>query len=404
MESGIGSRKGRLCNRMKWKRTKVWLLITAFSTLSLLPSGCGFAAFLPTYMETKTISQTSAFVSQRTTLLSRNITNKISYDGFHLLQGRYHLVYVPTYEGSNQCTHPKILSFPTGWHGYRYWMSITPYPNGNDDYENPSIVVSNDLSNWVTPRGEPNPVTGIPYDVHYGGHYSDSHLVMHNGRMELWYRYTPGNSYTRQPSYRTDYYYRKTSADGIHWSSPELMQNSHWSMMSLAVNYQNGKYDFWYTNRSNLLMHAVSPSGRNWTQVRPCSIPLPPDFTPWHQDVVFHHGTYYLLQTAKNHRHYSFSMFLSTSKDGLHFTRGVPFYPSNDPVVLHQAWLYRSSFFIDSSNTCHMMISLCLPWQKWYMTSCSMPLSQWDTACRNTQSVILRRSPAKKPIHVETNT
>ena len=34
------------------------------------------------------------------------------------------------------------------WNGYRFWLSYTPYPSGNDYYENPQIVGTNDLINY----------------------------------------------------------------------------------------------------------------------------------------------------------------------------------------------------------------------------------------------------------------
>src|SRR5574344_906898 len=69
---------------------------------------------------------------------------------------------IPTYDKSNETTHPKVLYFENGFNGYKYWMVSTPYP-GNDAYlENPSIVVSNDGVNFIEPPGIKNPVSGYP--------------------------------------------------------------------------------------------------------------------------------------------------------------------------------------------------------------------------------------------------
>ena len=59
-----------------------------------------------------------------------------------------------------------------------------------------------------------------------GAHYSDSHLVMRGGAMELWYRYNKGNPRTKRPDESVDYYYRIESRDGIHWSKPQLIYPS----------------------------------------------------------------------------------------------------------------------------------------------------------------------------------
>ena len=297
--------------------------------------------------------------------------------GFAELAKKYDLISVPTYDGSGQVTHPKLLYFPKGWHGYKYWMSYTPYPNGNDDYENPSVDVSNDLVHWSAPAKGVNPVSGIPTDVKYGGHYSDSHIVMHGNTMELWYRYNWGDMKTHKTDYSIDYYYRRTSSDGVHWSKPQLMQSSKEGILSLAVNYTGSGYEFWYTTYSHQLMHAESTNGKDWKYIRACSIALPHDYEPWHQDVVQVKGEYYLLQTGINIRHYSFSLFLSHSSDGVNWSNGVPFFPSSDPVIrTSQAWLYRSTLF-EQNNSFAMMIAVRFPDGRWYMMKSAMPISEY---------------------------
>jgi len=309
---------------------------------------------------------------------------------FLALKSRYNLLLVPTYDGSNQETHPKLLYFKNGWNGYRYWMSMTPYPSTNDKFENPSIVVSNDLKTWVVPKGLKNPVTGLPSDVKHGGYYSDPQLVMNGDTMELWFRYVRGNPKTGGANYRCDYYYRMKSTDGIHWSRPCLMQSSKKAILSLAIVYREGKYQFWYRDNTNHLMYAESVNGVNWVNFHQCQIPLPKGFVPWHQDVVLYKGKYYLLQTALYRPHYSFSLFLAESTDGVNFTRGVKFYPSEDPIVLHKAWLYRSTFVPTANGLFPMVVSYCLPGRKWFMTRCTISRAIWDNACMTGKAVTLR--------------
>lgn len=305
------------------------------------------------------------------------------------LTGKYDLVPVPTYDGSGQLTHPKLLYFPNKWNGWKYWLSFTPYPNGNDDYENPSLIVSDDLVHWLEPSTGENPVTGIPVDVGYGGHYSDSHIVMRNNVMELWYRYNKGNRKTDRPDYSIDYYYRKITSDGIHWSQPKLMQSSKGGILSLAVDYSGGEYKFWYTDYRHRLMHAVSKDGLNWGSPKICSISLGQNYAPWHQDIVQYNGEYYLLQTGLNLTKYSFSLFLSRSADGVHFSNGVPFYPSDDPEILNQAWLYRSTL-VEENNSFVFLIAVRFPDGRWYLMKSDLPVSKFDEA-QGQKSVILKQ-------------
>ncbi|MDU7339180.1 MAG: hypothetical protein E7L17_13830 [Clostridium sp.] len=316
---------------------------------------------------------------------------------FFTLQKLYNLAAVPTYDGYNQSTHPKILYFPKRWNGYEYWMSITPYPFGNDDYENPCIVASNDGKTWVTPAGLKNPISGIPSDVKQGAHYSDSHLVMTGDVMEMWYRYNKGNPKTKRPDSSMDYYYRTISSNGLDWSVPQLMQQSKAGILSLAVNHENNQYQFWYTTSQKKLMHATSIDGTAWTDTKQCTIELPVGYLPWHQDVIHYQGTYYLLQTGIMQKNYSFALFLSKSTDGVNFTKGVPFYPSNNPVILEKTWLYRSTVYADG-NSLRMMVSYRLPQKKWYMTGASITVQQWNDACDKQKPLILqdRVLPTKK--------
>ena len=67
-----------------------------------------------------------------------------------------------TYDGSGETIHPDIVYFPDGWHGYKFWMVNTPYPNNDGALENPSIWCSNDGSSWVIPDGLTNPIVAKP--------------------------------------------------------------------------------------------------------------------------------------------------------------------------------------------------------------------------------------------------
>ena len=46
----------------------------------------------------------------------------------------------------NNAYHPKLIDMGKEWNGYRFWLSYTPYPKGNDYYENPQIVGTNAVS------------------------------------------------------------------------------------------------------------------------------------------------------------------------------------------------------------------------------------------------------------------
>lgn len=49
-----------------------------------------------------------------------------------------------TYDRSGQVVHPSLIDFwlefgLPSWGGYRFWMAITPYPFGNNQYKNQTM-------------------------------------------------------------------------------------------------------------------------------------------------------------------------------------------------------------------------------------------------------------------------
>ncbi len=295
---------------------------------------------------------------------------------FLKFQQKYHLVPIPTYDGSYQLTHPKVLYFPEKWNGYKYWMSMTPYPYEHDIYENPSIVVSNDGKSWVVPKGLKNPVTGLPPDVKTGGHYSDPQLAMVGKTMQLWFRYNPARPNKvrmRLPNNAVNYYLRETTTDGIHWSKPEKLLVSKDGHLSLCVNYEDNIFKTWYATYGGKLMYSQSKDAHNWSAPAACTVPLPKGYQPYHQDMIRYNGTYYLLQTAEKTSNYTFSLFLLSSEDGLHFKNLEQIYPSKDMALWKNVSFYRSTVFVKDQKL-SLYISMIIPHLRWYMTQVTIPI------------------------------
>lgn len=113
----------------------------------------------------------------------------------------------PTYDGSGQGVHPHVLYYPGGRFGHKFWMAFTPYTNGDNKTENPSILVSEDGVTWAVPDGLVNPVVAYPGAGKYN---SDPYLVDDGTKLYLYYRRTTtGVSSTL---------YRIETTDGITWS------------------------------------------------------------------------------------------------------------------------------------------------------------------------------------------
>ena len=188
---------------------------------------------------------------------------------------------IPTYDGSGQAIHPDVIHFDTAWNGYTYWMCMTPYPNGNNTYENPSIVASNDGQNWEVPAGLTNPLFTPTM-----GYCNDPNLVYNDTSDELWIYWVNSNS----PGHRT---LRKTSSDGVNWSAEEVCSGLQ-EGGTPAVIKENGTYYMW--EGASVADHAHlshSTDGINWTYDGHISATLPSGaHRLWHLNVFDYDNKY----------------------------------------------------------------------------------------------------------------
>lgn len=115
---------------------------------------------------------------------------------------------------TSEAVHPSVVHVPNGWNGYEYWMAYTPYPNTNDQYENPCIAASNDRVNWVLPAGAPNPV--VPNNF-VNGHLSDADICIGpDNRLHMIYRW-------KDRAAGTEGFAVLSSANGSDWTTPTVV-------------------------------------------------------------------------------------------------------------------------------------------------------------------------------------
>lgn len=248
--------------------------------------------------------------------------------------------------GDYENIHPKVLYFPNGLWGYRYWMAFTPYPGGDIKKENPSLAVSNSGVLWTNPFGLDRGLlvdwTGVE-----GEYNNDTHLVYREdlGRLEVWWRLA--NSVTKVVHLK-----RKTTTDGKVWTDEEIMftgtqdTDDH---ISPAVIFEDGKYKM-LSIQSDLgwkVFYSESANGVNWSPRVTVNIDLSRG-RYWHIDFIKSDlgyeliGTFYnasLGQTTNTAR-----LFYAVSKDLLTFEKPMQIL---EPSPLVNAWdnqgIYRSS-------------------------------------------------------------
>lgn len=124
---------------------------------------------------------------------------------------------IPTPEGSGETVHPDVVDFgPAGWNGWRFWMGVTPFPNGNAGAENPCVFVSRDGFVWDVPAGLANPIVGTPTDPLYQAN-SDTDLTYDpagDRLILLWRAYHTGGR---------EKIWMAHSSDGSTWSEPAVI-------------------------------------------------------------------------------------------------------------------------------------------------------------------------------------
>ena len=252
---------------------------------------------------------------------------------------------IPTYDGSGQAMHPDIAYFPDGWHGYKYWMAMTPYTYDSAGRENPSIVVSNDGSSWLVPPGLTNPLVPPPAC----DHNSDPDIVYDPPSDELYLYYTESQRAQYCGAVNEDDLRLMKSSDGVHWSGPQTVMG--WDLgknplyVSPAIIYRRGSFEMWMASDTDGVVDATSEDGVNWSALQRVSI----DGTPWHLNVAYVEGKSQYWMLFVDSPLAGARLRLATSEDGL--TWDV--YPA-PLLVPGSGWdderIYRATFLYDEGR------------------------------------------------------
>ncbi len=244
--------------------------------------------------------------------------------------------------------HPSVLYFKNGWNGYKYWMAYTPYENCSDYWENPHIAVSNDMVFWETPGNFKNPLEPLPDDYKKGISYnSDTELVYNTDtkNLECWWR-----NYNRNTGFVS--LRRKTTANGIKWSSCENMlvfDLYKEDALSPALLYENGIYKMWSINQKAgfAIEYRESRNGKNWNEKRKIDMEYEnPVYSNWHLDVI-HTPKGYEMSLSANLKGTNIRtvmpLFYSYSPDNTEWSKAkLLLNPSSDKNAWDNKGIYRS--------------------------------------------------------------
>ncbi|MGJ1264681.1 hypothetical protein [Sphingobacterium spiritivorum] len=313
--------------------------------------------------------------------------------------GSFESAFFKDISGTNHSyCHPDVQYFPNGFNGYKYWMVFTPYfgyvgtTQESKRYENPTVVVSNDGLNWVSPLGIISPLMRTPsaresflenkQDPRQG-FWSDVDWVYVNNKFYLYYR---GSFITAQTfknkcvksknntdklktnAHRT--IVQQTSVDGIRWTpleiaytsnapfspknnhvlSPTMIHNGS-RFISYEVELNTGDKNFKGKELSYIIQR-ISADGLNFSLFKQSKIvnfvnmpwkKVDENYAPWHIQAAYVDGYYFLCLAVGNVKKYTAdALYLAYSKDGINFVvLAKPMVEKN---------VYRSAIFPMKSN------------------------------------------------------
>jgi len=229
--------------------------------------------------------------------------------------------------------HPSVMYFEKAWKGHHYWMAITPYPKGDNQYENPHIFCSNNGKDWKEPAGIKNPLVPAPEGKAYN---SDVNLLFDKGILYCYYRLSSPDT---ERSLRVI-----QSKDGLQWR--ENQQLSAWAfkgidMISPSVVRAENKYYCYAVStgehqagsyfKNNAIRHMISNKRTLWNapirelnypKVNLTNRPWSEEFEPWHLEVQKLGNIWLMLVTTTRvgSSGSQGSLYFGYSLNGLDFT------------------------------------------------------------------------------------
>lgn len=301
------------------------------------------------------------FIAGCEVFISNTVIEKISdfEPTTTITEGQRYRLEIKNAYGNNSAYHPSVVNFGEKWNGYKYWMAYTPYPKGDDSKENPHIMVSNDLENWVEPEGFKNPLEPVPADYMRGKRYnSDTELVYNTDteQLECWWRFVDNIN-------NDVIIYRKTTKDGVNWSEKQVVlkeARNKYDYVSPALIYEDNKYKMWFVDSPYSVYYIESSDLITWSERQKIEVEYEDSrLRSWHLDVVHENGVYEMVMNAflygKNRR--TMDLYYLNSTDNTNWSKAITMLkPTKGTKNWDNQGLYRASLMYDN-NTCYLFYS-----------------------------------------------
>ncbi|WP_228287284.1 hypothetical protein [Acinetobacter pittii] len=271
-----------------------------------------FTAPVPTFMNFQKFSINNNWVNE-VTLNVLNPDDRVQMSG-----------YQPVFNEDIGVVHPQIWVFNEAVAGYKYWLSINPYTNGNEKIELPFIYGSNDpeFRSWELIPNFPTPFEQDPIDIPtvFRGHLSDSGFTfdVKTGELIFFWR---KNIYHLDGSHPDQIGVQGSRFNGKEWSeshqiyglrsNPDDGVTEGLMSPNIVYNPANDLY-YMYSTQDGKLWYRTSPdiTGDYWSNRTECILNHHSG-SFWHLDAKFVGDKLVILIHQDN--------FMSSSTDALYF-------------------------------------------------------------------------------------
>lgn len=243
-------------------------------------------------------------------------------------------------EGDYRPIHPGIVTFDSPWYGFKYWMVYTPYPNGDNSFENPCIAASNDMKTWVAPGGLTNPIADDPGGTDYN---ADPDLFYDSNSDRLYVVY-------RLRTSSTNYLQMLSSPNGRDWSAITSIKSGPTSSQDFAtpsLTYDGTNYIIYSINGDDAAAEkpvqrmTSSTIDSGWSAPATVTDLSPVNTTFWNLYVKYVDGGYVGFAQDAPSSGSAGDLFAISSSDGQTFTK---------TLVYNSTALYRCCFTLDTVN------------------------------------------------------
>jgi hypothetical protein len=292
---------------------------------------------------------------------------------------------VPENDDIEQTVEPDVICIPTGFgvENQKYWMVVTPLPDGNAFYENPCIFASDDGLVWKPPAGLLNPlIGGVGDPASTYGENNDPCILVSDGELWVYYLASVMSEPDDRNSFKTTLF-RLRSFDGVQWNGPETQfyEPTDARLMSPSVYWDGHRFVLYYVNWDRTaysdggdqnIYRRESSDGSSWgdpTQIHLTGVPS--GWHPWHLNVIRDPDNaklHMLLVISTTRGHDGDLYYAHSDNDGASFAVRPLF--THERYPFEQGFRYRGGIVQHSESPKHFLI--------WYSAANGDPI-KWQT-------------------------